>query len=146
MQMQHWLLLAGLIIIAALTCYALTLWRRVWRIRTERQAQENERNERLAKDIQLIAQSLLNGQVPLIEGSIRIKVLLDNYAGPRREDLDLAIFTEIYDQTAHIPTHSGWKQLSAAERKLHSRLMETLERDHQEQVKQAASQLANGLD
>ena len=146
MQMQHWLLLAGLIIIAALTCYALTLWRRVWRIRTERQAQENERNERLAKDIQLIAQSLLNGQVPLIEGSIRIKVLLDNYAGPRREDLDLAIFTEIYDQTAHIPTHSGWKQLSAAERKLHSRLMETLERDHQEKVQQAASQLANGLD
>ncbi|MEH6687517.1 MAG: DUF2489 domain-containing protein [Halopseudomonas sabulinigri] len=146
MQMQHWLLLAGLIIIAALTCYALTLWRRVWRIRTERQAQENERNERLAKDIQLIAQSLLNGQVPLIEGSIRIKVLLDNYAGPRRDDLDLAIFTEIYDQTAHIPTHAGWKQLSAAERKLHSRLMETLERDHQEQVKQAASQLANGLD
>jgi len=146
MQMQHWLLLAGLIIIAALTCYALTLWRRVWRIRTERQAQENERNERLAKDIQLIAQSLLNGQVPLIEGSIRIKVLLDNYAGPRCEDLDLAIFTEIYDQTAHIPTHSGWKQLSAAERKLHSRLMETLERDHQEKVQQAASQLANGLD
>ena len=72
-------------------------------------------------------------------------MLLDNYAGPRRSDLDVTIFTEIYDQTAHIPTHTGWKQLSAAERKLHSRLMETLERDHQEQVKQAAGELTKGL-
>ena len=145
MQMQHGLLLAGLLIIIALAGYALTLWRRVWRTRAEQQQQQDGRDKRLAEDIQFIGQSLLNGQVPLIEGSIRIKVLLDNYAGPRRSDLDVTIFTEIYDQTAHIPTHTGWKQLSAAERKLHSRLMETLERDHQEQVKQAAGELAKGL-
>lgn len=145
MQTQYWLLIAGLLIITALAGYAWTLWRRVWRVRAEQQAQEEQRNARLAGDIQFIAQSLLNGQVPMIEGSIRIKVLLDNYSGPRRSDLDVVIFTEIYDQTAHIPTHAGWKQLSATERKLHTRLMETLERDHQEQVQQAANQLANGL-
>lgn len=145
MQTHYWLLIAGLLIILALAGYAWSLWRQVWRVRADRQAQDEQRNARLAGDIQFIAQSLLNGQVPLIEGSIRIKVLLDNYAGPRRDDLQAAIFTEIYDQTAHIPTHAGWKQLSAAERKLHTRLMETLERDHHEQVQQAARQLANGL-
>ncbi|MEH6564658.1 MAG: DUF2489 domain-containing protein [Halopseudomonas sp.] len=145
MQTHHWLLLAGLLVIVALSGYACYLWRRVWRIRAEQQAQQEERNARLAADIQFLAQSLVNGQVPLIEGSIRIKVLLDNYSGPRRDDLELSIFTELYDQTAHIPTHAGWKQLSAAERKLHQRLMETVERDHQTQVQQTASQLANGL-
>ncbi|MEH6490713.1 DUF2489 domain-containing protein [Halopseudomonas sp.] len=145
MHLYHWLLLGGLLIIAALAGYAWYLWRRVWRQRADQQAQQDQRNARLAGDIQFIAQSLVNGQVPMIEGSIRLKVLLDNYAGPRREGLSLDIFTEVYDQTAHIPTHEAWKQLSAAERKLHLRLMDTIERDHQQQVQQASRQLADGL-
>tara|TARA_R110000764_G_scaffold32666_1_gene73754 strand:+ start:160 stop:594 length:435 start_codon:yes stop_codon:yes gene_type:complete len=143
--MYNWLLLGGLLIIATLAAYAWYLWRRVWLKRADQQAQQDQRNARLAGDIQFIAQSLINGQVPMIEGSIRLKVLLDNYAGPRREGLALEIFTEVYDQTAHIPTHEAWKQLSTAERKLHLRLMETIERDHQQHVQQAARQLADGL-
>lgn len=145
MQNHYWLIGAGLLIILALATYAWTLWRKVWQQDEARIRALETRNERLSGDIRIIAQSLLDGQVPTIEGAIRIKVLLDNYQGERREGLDVTIFERIYDQTAHIPTHQAWKDLSRAERKLHLRLMETLERDHRSEVEAAARALAQGL-
>ncbi|MEE3156854.1 MAG: DUF2489 domain-containing protein [Pseudomonadota bacterium] len=144
MQTEHWLLLAGGLIILLLGAYALILWRRVWRQQAERVNALNARNDRLGGDIRIIAQSLLDKQVPMIEGAIRLKVLLDNYQGPRNAALDVTILEFIYDQTAHIPTHQGWKDLSRAERKLHLRLIETLERDHRDEVEAAARALSNG--
>lgn len=145
MQNHYWLIGAGILIIVALAAYAWTLWRKVWQQDEARAKALEARNDRLSGDIRIIAQSLLDGQVPTIEGAIRIKVLLDNYQGERREDLDVTIFERIYDQTAHIPTHQAWKDLSRAERKLHLRLMETLERDHRGEVEAAAQALTQGL-
>ena len=145
MQIQYWLLLAGGLIILLLGAYAWILWRRVWRQQAERVNALHARNDRLGDDIRIIAQSLLDGQVPTIEGAIRIKVLLDNYQGERREELDVTVFDLIYEQTAHIPTHQAWKDLSRAERKLHLRLMDTLERDHRPAVEAAARALSKGV-
>ena len=145
MQNHYWLIATGTLIILALAAYALTLWRRVWQQDEVRAKALEARDDRLSGDIRIIAQSLLDGQVPTIEGAIRIKVLLDNYQGERREGLDVTVFERIYDQTAHIPTHQAWKDLSRAERKLHLRLMETLERDHRSEVEAAARALAQGL-
>ncbi|HDZ56177.1 MAG TPA: DUF2489 domain-containing protein [Pseudomonas xinjiangensis] len=145
MNTNVWLAIAGLLIIIALAAYAWFLWGRVWHTQQLRATQEAERNDRLAGDIQLLAQSLLNGQLPLIEGAIRIKVLLDNYSGPRQQNLDMEIFEVIYDATAHIPTHQRWKNLSKAERHIHQQQMDVLERDNRERVVQAATQLSEGL-
>lgn len=141
----HWLIMTGLIIIAGLAIYAAVLWRRVWLARRKRQARETARNERLAGDIEFLAQSLLNAQVPVTETAIRIKVLLDNYSGPRRADLDVQIFEHIYESTAHIPTHQAWKDLSRAERDSHREAMEILEQEHRVEVDRAARQLSEGL-
>lgn len=138
-------LVAGLIIILALAAYALVLWRKVWAAKHVKNEQERERNERLAQDIQFLAQSLLNGQLPLIEGSIRMKVLLDNYNGPRRSDLDVGVFEIIYDATAHIPTHQQWKDLPRAERQQHEQHMQALEQQHKEDAERAAGQLSTGV-
>ncbi|MCW8194867.1 DUF2489 domain-containing protein [Proteobacteria bacterium 005FR1] len=149
MSVQFWLALAAVLIIASLAGYAIWLWFRVWQQHKARSAareqRQGERNQRLARDIEFLAQSLLSGQVPAIEGAIRIKVLLDNYSGPRRAELDLQVFDTIYDSTAHIPTHQSWKALSRSERRFHERHMETLEQNHREQLRSAASQLTNGL-
>lgn len=141
----NWLALAGVLIILALATYAFVLWRKVLARKAEQQALAVERNQRLAGDIIILANSLLDGQLPMIEGSIRIKVLLDNYYGPRRADLDIGIFERIYDATAHIPTHQGWKDLPKAERTLHEQQMQTLERDHKEAVFEAARNISRGL-
>lgn len=145
MSTNDWLAIAGLVIIVALAAYAWFLWRRVWQAQHRRDAVASQSNELLEQDIRFLAQSMLNGQLPFIEGSIRIKVLLDNYTGPRREGLEVGVFEQIYDATAHIPTHQGWKDLGKAERELHQRTMETLERDHKEEVEHAARQLSEGL-
>lgn len=112
MSTNDWLAIAGLVIIVALAAYAWFLWRRVWQAQHRRDAVASQSNELLEQDIRFLAQSMLNGQLPFIEGSIRIKVLLDNYTGPRREGLEVGVFEQIYDATAHIPTHQGWKDLA----------------------------------
>ncbi|MEH6386790.1 MAG: DUF2489 domain-containing protein [Pseudomonas profundi] len=145
MSATNWLAIAGLIIITALALYAYVLWRKVWDARQAKAEQERGRNERLAQDIQFLAQSLLNGQLPLVEGSIRIKVLLDNYSGPRRTDLDVGVFEVIYNATAHIPTHQQWKDLPRTERQQHEQQMQALEQEHKEEVERAAGQLSTGV-
>ena len=145
MPNSDWLIILGLVIIFALALYAVVLWRRVWHKQQLMTAQENERNSRLEGDIRILAQGLVTGQLPVIEGAIRIKVLLDNYSGPRRADLDTRVFETIYDATAHIPTHQAWKDLPKAQRRLHERQMETLETQHHSEVQQIAGVLSQGL-
>lgn len=145
MTNSDWLMILGLVIIFALALYAVVLWRRVWQKQQLMTAQENERNSRLEGDIRILAQGLVTGQLPVIEGAIRIKVLLDNYSGPRRADLDTRVFETIYDATAHIPTHQAWKDLPKAQRRLHERQMETLETQHHSEVQQIAGVLSQGL-
>lgn len=145
MTAMHYLLLIGISITVVLAIYAAYLWRRVWIVRRASGAQKNDRDARLAGDIQFIAQSMVNEQCPWIEGSIRIKVLLDNYTGPRRSGLDASIFETIYEATSHIPTHGGWQDLSRAERDLHRRHMDTLEKRHKDELLQAARDFSQGL-
>ena len=145
MTIHDWLIILGLVTIFALALYAVILWRRVWRNQQRLTRQQQERNARLEGDIQILAQSLLSGQLPLIEGAIRIKVLLDNYSGPRRADLNVQVFEAIYDATVHIPTHQGWTDLPKAQRRLHERQMETLETEHRSEVLQIARVLSSGV-
>ncbi|MGQ9426616.1 DUF2489 domain-containing protein [Gilvimarinus sp. F26214L] len=145
MNIPIWLVIAGLGIIAGLSIYAIVLWRRVWQMEHNRRDRENTRNERLAEDLQILAQSLLDGQLPMVEGAIRIKVLLDNYSDPRIASLDLSVWDTVYSATAHIPTHQAWKDLSRAQRELHRRQMDTLERDYGEAVEISARQLCEAL-
>lgn len=145
MTAVHYLLLIGVIIVVALAIYAVYLWRKVWMLRRTSNKQRGDRDARLAADIQFIAKSLLDEQCPWIEGSIRIKVLLDNYTGPRRQSLDAGVFETIYEATSHIPTHSSWRKLSRAERKLHLRHMETLEKRYKDALLRAAEDFSRGL-
>ena len=142
MTTTDWLVIAGLSIIFALAVYAAVLWRRVWRNQQRQARQLEERNERLLGDVRILAQSLLSGQLPMIEGAIRIKVLLDNYSGPRRAEWDVQVLETIYDATAHIPTHQHWKDLPAAQRRLHQRQMDTLEEQHRGEVERVARVLS----
>jgi len=140
-----WLVLAAAVVIVALALYSAGLWWQVWRRSRALRERESQRNARLAGDIQILARGLLAHQVPMVEGAIRIKVLLDNYTGSRRTDLQVQVFEAIYESTIHIPTHQAWKDLSRAERELHRRHMDRIERDHKATLEQAARQLADGI-
>lgn len=145
MNTTEWLVIGGLLLIFILAGYAAWLWYRVWRNRQRQLQQRHERNTRLAEDIRILARGLVEDQIPLIEAAIRIKVLLDNYSGPRRADLDVQVFADLYDATAHIPTHQAWKDLPLARRHQHEQLMAELEQQHRGQLQQAARALLGGL-
>lgn len=145
MNTTEWLVIGGLLLIFILAGYAAWLWYRVWRNRQRQLQQRHERNTRLAEDIRILARGLVEDQIPLIEAAIRIKVLLDNYSGPRRADLDVQVFADLYDATAHIPTHQAWKDLPLVRRHEHEQLMTELEQQHRGQLQQAARTLLGGL-
>ena len=145
MQPTEWLVLSGLLLIFLLAGYAAWLWYRVWRNRQRQAESLQARNQRLAGDIQLLSRALLDGQLPPIEGAIRLKVLLDNYSGPRPADLDIEVLEILYSATAHIPTHQAWKDLPLAERRQHERDMAELEQQHREALLRSAEALRHGL-
>lgn len=132
------LLLAGLLVLLVLGGYALHLWRRVWAQQKAYAAAESERQQRLNGDLRILAGSLLDEQLPLIEGAIRIKVLLDNYDIQLSSHEYCRVFHAVFDATSGIPTHAAWKQLSAAERRAHERHFSELELQHKAAARKAA--------
>ena len=132
------LLLAGVLVVLVLGGYALHLWRRVWAQQRAFAAAESERQQRLGADLRILASSLLDGQLPLIEGAIRIKVLLDNYDIALSSHEYCQVFHTLFDVTSGIPTHAGWKALTAVERRQHEKHFSELELQHKAAARKAA--------
>ena len=134
--------LAAALLLAVLAGYAWTLWRRVWRNERQRATQQAAAQARqqaeLAADLRILASSLLDEQLPLIEGAIRIKVLLDNYDVGLSQDPRCEVFQTLYEATAQIPTHAAWKALDKAERRRHEAQFSALELQHKAAVRRSA--------
>jgi hypothetical protein len=135
------ILALALFILLALAAYALHLWRKIWSQEKALKQARLARHKRLGDDLQILAKSLLDGQLPLIEGAIRIKVLLDSYDVQLSQNKQCAVFQLIYDATSHIPTHAGWKALSKQQRHQHEKLFEQLQTTHQQSAHSAAQWL-----
>ena len=138
MGLDQLLILLAVLIIGALAFYAAHLWRQVW-ARQHQQAQVRlAQRQRLHDDLRVLASSLLDGQLPLIEGAIRIKVLLDNYDSQLSLAPQARVFRRLYEATAHVPTHADWQALSRAERRQHEARFAALTEAHQQKAHQAA--------
>ncbi len=131
-----WML--GGLLIAGLAGYALYLWRQVWARQRAQAKAERERLERIGGDLQILAGSLLEGQLPLIEGAIRIKVLLDNYDSQLSRDQRCEVFHLLFEATAEVPTHSAWKALDKQQRRQHEKRFNELELQHKAAARSAA--------
>ncbi len=128
----------AVLLIAALAAYALHLWRRVWHGEQQRADAEVQRQIALAEDLRILASSLLDEQVPLIEGAIRIKVLLDNYDANLGQDPRCQVFQQLYDATEHVPTHAAWKALDKLERRRHEANFSALELQYKAEARRSA--------
>ena len=131
------LLIAGLLI-AALAGYALHLWRKVWRREQQLAEMQAQQHAALAADLRVLAGSLLAKQVPLIEGAIRIKVLLDNYDATLGQDPRCQVFQVLFEETAQVPTHDAWKALDRSVRRQHEARFSALELQHKAEARRSA--------
>ena len=132
------LLIGGVLLIAALSAYAVHLWRRVWSRERQLADQQAQQHAALAADLRVLAGSLLAEQVPLIEGAIRIKVLLDNYDSNLGQDPRCKVFQLIFNATEQVPTHSAWKALDKVERRRHEANFSALELQHKAEARRSA--------
>ena len=132
------LLIIALLLIAALAGYALSLWRRVWHRERQIAEVQAQQHAALASDLRVLAGSLLDEQVPLIEGAIRIKVLLDNYDSELGQDPRCQVFQQLFEATEQVPTHNAWKALDRAERRRHEARFSALELQHKAEARRSA--------
>lgn len=131
-------LIVSAVLIAALALYALYLWRRVWAKEKAQTEAVNTQRERIAGDLHILASSLLDGQLPLIEGAIRIKVLLDNYDSALSQNQHCEVFHQLFAATAQVPTHAQWKALEKNVRRQHEQHFSELQLQHQAAARTAA--------
>lgn len=135
------LLALALSVIVGLAIYALRLWRQVWQRQRQQQELSRQRRARLGGDLHILASSLLDGQLPLIEGAIRIKVLIDNYDPQLSQHAASSVFHVLYDATRDVPTHAAWKALTHEERTHYRSRFAALEREHGEALRTASKWL-----
>lgn len=141
----QWLLIgAGLLICLGLVWFILRqlrVLRNARQVRLERESRQIRQRLYLVESVRVLARSMLEDQIELSEGCIRIKVLLDNLAPELHQDPRFQIFQTMYDAMAHMPTHEVRQQTDKRfVRKLdHQRY--SLEREHRQAIRVAAETL-----
>lgn len=91
----------------------------------------------IIESITSIAKAMKHEQCPTIEGCIRLKVLIDQLRLEEQLKENFTVFYTVYDKTAHIPTHQGWKDLKTKEKMVHTKLMMEIESEYDSDIKQA---------
>ena len=144
--------LTGIVISLFLLKYILSTLKKMKSMQAIQQAQQAQAEQQLedtrlsaTQSIKVIAQCMLDEQIELSEGCIRIKVLLDHVAPEFHKDPYFKIFTQVYEATQHMPTHEARKE---ADKKLIMKLdLErlTLEDEHKEAILSASRQLLSRL-
>lgn len=138
----------GLLVLGGLGGYAWHLTRLV-RLRDQSRAvqqaalaqEADRRRDQINRSIQLIAQGLLDEQMSLTEGAIRIRGLLDGLAvaDPIRDEF--RAFYLLAQATSHIPVLDAWKALKTKDKLVFDRQRLQLETDHREFVLDAAQRI-----
>ena len=104
-------------------------------------AEVREHRLYLIESLQVIARSVINGEIPLVEASIRCKVLLDNLDPLLAQGEGLLVFNEVFEQSHHIPRMKAWKKLKGPQKRKYLSLIDTLETQYKSQINSAAKNL-----
>ncbi len=141
-------IVAGVVIIAALVGVAIYYLVQVKKMEALKEKQNQELDELksshknyLNNSVQVLAQGIIDEQLSLTEGSIRISVLLDNLKITEEERGEYSALFQLSEATAHIPILDAWKKLSKLEKKKFERERINIEEKYKEFVINAAQQL-----
>lgn len=128
----------GLLIIIGLAAYALHLWREVRRRNAFREEEDRRAIENCLENLEMVASSLIQGQVDITEGAWRCKVLLEIIDPQLGERDTFRAFGDVFERTRHLHTHSARAALTPKARfqEDHERL--AVEKEMREPVIEAA--------
>ena len=138
---------AGLIVIT-LAGYALYLYVQLRRKTAERKQREELLAEELESrrkshrnSIRIITSAIVQGQVGLTEGAIRISMLVSQLGLSDVEKADYKVFFQLAEVTSHIPILDEWKKLGKKEKASFDQEREELEASFKEFLEAAAKKL-----
>ncbi|WP_168201480.1 DUF2489 domain-containing protein [Kushneria phosphatilytica] len=110
------LLLLAILIVFALAVYALRLRREVVRRREAYRREQRQARDNCLKNLDIIGRAVLADQVDLVEGCIRISVMLDLLGREFDPQGAFVIFDRIRRRTDHLHRHEARRKLTPAER------------------------------
>jgi len=141
-------ILVGLAMIAGLCWFILSKSRELKLLqaqRTQQEVQQAEKRRYLVDSIKVIATTMLEDQVELSEGCIRIKVLIDHLDASLHEQVSFKIFEQMYRDTEHMPTHQARKNTDKNFIHKLDQQRFALEKQHREAIRKAAKELLETL-
>jgi len=141
-------ILLGLVMIAGLCWFILTKSRELKVFQAQRAQQEVQQAEKrsyLIESIKVIATTMLEDQVELSEGCIRIKVLIDHLDASLHEQESFKIFEQMYRDTEHMPTHQARKNTDKNFIHKLDQQRFALEKQHRDSIRKAAEKLLETL-
>ncbi len=145
--MWYFLIAIMVLVVLVLSVIAWSMWQKVFAARKAETIAKEEKNEAQAlaaqekidyifESLNVIASSLLDDQVRVAEGCIRMAVLMDNLPlSCESKHYFLPVF-EVYNQTRHIPTHEQWKALDRKQQKAFEQELFAIEKRMFEPVKE----------
>ncbi|HCR97761.1 MULTISPECIES: DUF2489 domain-containing protein [Halomonas] len=128
----------ALAVIAALSMYALKLRKEVKRREAFRLDEDLRAQQNSLENLDYVTSALVQGQVDITEGSWRCKVLLEIVDANLAEHPDFKAFSEVYNRTQHLKTHSARANLTPRERMSEDKQRLEVERDMKPAVLAAA--------
>ena len=137
-----WLLIAfGCLTSLFLLFFIRQQWRIIKTFRQkerEEQAKSDAQKKDIIQSIQVLAQAMIENQVELSEGCIRIRVLLD-YIHPKLiEQAPFDVFDIMYRGTEHMPTHEERQKTDKHFVNKMDIQRYKLEREHQDKIIEAS--------
>lgn len=149
-EIMIWLgIVAGLVLIAVLGWF---IWSKFREIKVHRtnysryEAQQAGQKQYLIDSLGILAKTILDDQIELSEGSIRIKVLIDNLDATLHALPAFKIFEEIYRKTEHMPTHQARKDTDKRFIHKYDQQRYALEQQNRERIREAARELLRHLE
>ncbi|MGY8871769.1 MAG: DUF2489 domain-containing protein [Pseudomonadales bacterium] len=95
--------------------------------------------------LKVLSQALMSGQVGVVEGSIRIKVLIDHLDPEFHSKNAYKVFSDVFNETEHIPILKAWKSLDKRTKRKYEAFMADIEKKRAEEVIEAAGILNSEL-
>lgn len=97
----------------------------------------------LLMSIQDLAQSMLNNNLNITEGSIRIKVLLDHFDPQKKIRDEFIVFYELYSATEHMPRHKDRDKYTCDDLKIYDDEREKIEKNFQQRIFNACRKISD---
>ena len=126
---------------------------RVYKMEQQKKSQQqtleklqNDHQQYLKNSIRVLAQGIVDDQVSLTEGAIRISVLLDNLKISDAQREQYSVFFQLAEATSHIPILKEWKQLSKKQKRTFDKERRVIEEKFDPFMIDAATQIQTELE